>query len=243
VLQGGCLTQIKTHLTYFFLCLSLASSFTTPALTQDVSTSSIVSTAGPVWATKLRIQRVVNSIEKKLEWDLRRVRLAWYTDQASFQKVHGYGRNVLAVSRTSDLSIHIGPSVTSEKFDAVLGHELVHIILFQKYKAAIPKWLEEGLANYTAKLGSVNYKWLANQPFPKDVRTLVHPFSGSAPVSANYHYQASTALTEMIAKRCSLPDLLQLSVGKNLESYLNTFCEIKDINLEYKIWVEKKGNH
>ena len=81
--------------------------------------------------------------------------------------------------------------------DHVIGHELVHVILRQKYKGAIPGWLEEGLANYTGKMGGkVDYKWLQTQP-KVDVMTLSHPFSGS--VGFRYHYIASTGVMEMIA--------------------------------------------
>ena len=51
----------------------------------------------------------------------------------------------------------------------------------------------------------------------------------------------SKALVEMISKKCDLSDLLQLSVGKNLDSYLGTFCEIKDLNQSFTMWLEKKN--
>jgi len=116
----------------------------------------------------------------------------------------------------------------------------VHIIIYQKYKEAIPKWLEEGLANYLAKQGQVNYQWLAAHPFPKDVRGLTHPYDGDVD-SIHYHYMASQALVEMIAKKCDLTNLLRLSVGRNLDAYLDTYCEIKDLNAAYQKWVKAKS--
>src|SRR5690606_11603914 len=124
---------------------------------------------------------------------------------------HGLGGSVLALARKSSNSIHIGPRVTTENFDQVFGHELVHIISNQKYKGAIPKWLEEGLANHLSKKGKVDYKWLAAKPFPKDVTQLSHPFSGTDD-DTRYHYLASQALAEMIFSKCSMQTLLQLSV-------------------------------
>jgi hypothetical protein len=128
----------------------------------------------------------------------------------------------------------------------------VHIIVFQKYKSAIPAWLDEGLANYAADRRNVSYAWLKTQPY-RDVSTLVHPFEkartdesgpykvgsavGSGPDRARYHYEASTAVMEMIATHCDIHDLLQLSVGKKLETYLSTYCGINDVNAEFKAWL------
>jgi hypothetical protein len=173
-----------------------------------------------------------------MEWDIRKVRVTWYLDSQEFLKFHGFDLSVLAVSKKPDNSIHVGPRVNEANFDPVFGHELVHIILFQKYKEAIPRWLEEGLANFIAKHGKIDYPWLAAQPL-KDVRSLIHPFQSAS--SSRYHYQASTALIEMIASKCRLGDLLQLSVGQNLEGYLSTFCEITDIDSEFQKWIKRKG--
>ncbi len=138
------------------------------------------------------------------------------------------------------MTVHFGPSVDDKDFDGVFGHELVHIILAQKYKEAIPPWFEEGLANHIAKFGNVDYNWLAKQKAPQDVRALSHPFKGLV-VSARYHYQASQALAEMIGKKCDMENLLRLSVGKNLEDYLPTYCEIKDLNGEFKKWISRRS--
>jgi hypothetical protein len=91
-----------------------------------------------------------------------------------------------------------------------------------------------------SKHGHVDYKWLAAQP-TQDVKNLVHPFSNANPgLNPVYHYQASTALIEMIAAKCSLQDILQLSVGSKLENYLATYCEIPDVNVEFRKWLQKK---
>lgn len=191
----------------------------------------------PKWVTKGRIDRIVDHIQMILEWDIHRAEVIWYTDQKKFEKVHDMGSTVLAFSRKSNNTIYVGPRVTEKNFDQVFGHELVHIISFQKYKEAIPKWLEEGLANYLSKMGKVDYKWLASKPFPDDVRSLTHPFNGSDD-HIRYHYVASQALTEMIAGKCDLRNLLRLSVGTKMDGYLDTYCNIKDINATFKKWVE-----
>jgi hypothetical protein len=51
----------------------------------------------------------------------------------------------------------------------------VHVVLIQKYGNAIPKWLEEGLANLLSDAGSrVDYAYLSSR-LPEQVRSLVLP--------------------------------------------------------------------
>jgi len=204
---------------------------------KEVRTNPVLIPDAPDWLTASRVDRIADRIESKLEWDIRQVRVTWYTDQKSFEKFHGYGPAVQAVSRKQDNTIHVGPKVNDQNFDAVFGHELAHIILGQKYKGAIPNWLEEGLANYVAKKGSVDYAYLKSQP-KVDVHTLNHPFKSTA-IDFSFHYQASTALVEMLAAKCSLADLLQLSVGKKLENFLSTYCGIDDVNVAYEKWIKR----
>jgi hypothetical protein len=208
------------------------------AHTKEILSNAATFSNPPEWLTSNRVNQVVEHIQKYMEWDIRKVKVTWYVNQTSFQKFHGYDASVLAISQKTDNSIFLGPRVDSSNFDQVFGHELVHIILFQKYKDAIPSWLEEGLANYVAKQGRVDYSWLASQP-NSDVHLLVHPFQNTAS-GARYHYQASTALIEMIATKCNLNDLLQLSLENKLEDYLSTFCEINNINAELQKWIKKK---
>jgi hypothetical protein len=210
------------------------------ALAAQLQTNATFMTETPSWINKTRIDKVVDRIQMFLEWSIRRVNVIWYKDQATFEKVHGLGPAVLAISRRADNTIHLGPRVTNENFDQVFGHELAHIISFQKYKEAIPKWLEEGIANHVAKAGQVDYAWLAKRPFPADVRGLIHPFATTTE-GARYHYMASQALIEMIAAKCDLKNLLRLSVGMKMDSYLDTYCEIKDLNLAFQKWVKTKS--
>jgi hypothetical protein len=209
----------------------------------EIQTNAITSTNTPSWVDAPRFDRVTGKIQNAMEWDIRRVNVLWFTDQAAFEKTHGFGPTVLAYSRPSDNSVRIGPRVNTGDFDGVFGHELVHVIVFQKYKDAIPKWLEEGLANYVAGRDTVDYPWLrSHAAIEGDVRNLVHPFKGQSPDPdhARYHYMASKALVEMIVSHCSLTDLLQLSVGKKLETYLDTFCGIPDVNRSFTDWVASK---
>ncbi len=207
----------------------------------DIKTNAVHMADAPDWVTPGRINSVVEHIQSILEWDIRRIEVTWYKDQGAFERVHGLGPLVLAMSRKSDNSVHLGPKIKKENFEAVFGHELVHIISYQKYKEAIPKWLEEGLANHLSHLAKVDYKWLAAHPAPSDVRDLTHPFSGSED-HVHYHYMASQALMEMIASKCDLANLLRLSVRRKLEDKLDTLCGIKDITKEFNLWVTKR-NH
>jgi hypothetical protein len=210
---------------------------------REVVTNEVAVADAPKWLTPSKVNKTVERIQKLLEWDIRRVNVKWYYDEAAFEKAHGFGAGVLAFARKTDNSVHVGPTIDASNFDGTFGHELSHVILFQKYKDAIPKWLEEGLANYMGKRGEVDYAWLASQP-ARSVHSLVHPFSGlqggDAP-NPRYHYMASTALMQMIAAKCSIHDLLQLSVGKNLESYLSTFCGIDDVDEAFKKWLVRKA--
>ena len=218
--------------------------FPSPTNADELLTNATHMADAPKWVTKGRIDRIADRIQNILEWSIRRVEVTWYKDQATFERQHGLGPLVLAVSRKNSNSILVGPRVTKDNFDSIFGHELVHVISYQKYKEAIPKWLEEGLANYIAKAGSVDYAKLLAQPFPKDVRQLTHPFNGAVVSDqVRYHYWASQALTEMLAAKCDLRNLLRLSVGMKMENYIETYCGIKDLNLTFQKWVKehKKG--
>lgn len=208
---------------------------------KQIETNWVHMAEAPDWLTRGRVEKVIARIQTLLEWDIRRAEVFWYGDSQSFAKAHSLGPLAMAVSKKGDNTIHLGPHVTKDNFDQTFGHELVHIVLGQKYKDAIPKWFEEGLANHLAKSGKVDYRWLASQPFPPDVRKLSHPYRESQASKVHYHYIASQALAEMIAKRCSLGQLLQLSVGEDMERYLPTYCEIRDLNAEFRAWVKKNA--
>ena len=245
----------KFHVKAEAFSLLFLISWVTPSWAVEIETNSISMDNAPAWVKSNRVEKVVEQIQSRLEWDIRKVKVTWYSDQPTFEKLHGFGPAVLAFARQSDNSIQIGPRVTDATFDGIFGHELVHVILYQKYKGSVPKWLEEGLANYTVQRDTVDYKWLASQP-EVDVHTLVHPFKGyssdDVAVHARYHYAASKALVELIASKCDLSELLQLSVGSSkgshltkLETYLSTFCGIDDINVEFRKWIKQKStkNH
>ncbi len=204
---------------------------------KDLTTSAVRFENAPSWLTEARIDKVTSRIQRALEWDIRRIQARYYPEASSFNRVNPYDSSVLAFTRSKDQSIHIGPKVGPSDFDVIFGHELAHVILRQKYKSAIPNWLEEGLANYVAKRGSPDYLWLKSQP-KHDVRSMNHPYKDN---NVRYHYAASTALMEMLANRCDIHDLLQLSVGSKLENYLGTLCGIKDLNLEFQQWVEQRA--
>ena len=211
-----------------------------PLRASELTTNEAVFRNPPSWLKVSRIDQVVGHIQQVLEWDIRRVTVIWYNDQQVFQNFHHFGSTVLAVTDKEKNTVHIGPRVNSDNFNAIFGHELVHVILFQKYKKVVHAWLEEGLANYIAKKGHVDFAFIASHSL-NDVRALVHPFLDGKGISdPTFHYQVSTALIEMIAKKCNLENLLQLSVGSQLESYLMNTCEITDINQAFKKWVKSK---
>jgi hypothetical protein len=208
-----------------------------------IETNSVHADTVPAWVTSARINKITDKMGATLDWDIRKIHLSFYTDQAVFRKAHGFDDTVLAFTIKPENSVSIGPRVTTADFDPIFGHELVHVILYQKYKNAVPGWLEEGLANYLVKYGKVDYAWLASQP-ERDVTSLAHPYGAGGrilPGGPHYAYQASQALMEMIATHCSVVDLVTNSVGKKLEDYLPTLCDISDLNAEFKAWVKRKA--
>jgi hypothetical protein len=188
----------------------------------------------PNWLTESRAESVAQKIQDYLEWDVRRVAVYYHSSSDDFDSEANFNFRANAYFSKRDGSIHLSPLITDKNFEPVFGHELVHAIFYQKYAGAIPKWLEEGLANKIGRSETVDYSWLSKQKLT-DVTQLTHPNLDTE--GARYHYAASTALIDMIASKCSLKDLLQLSVGKNLQTYLYTYCEISDLNGSFQKWV------
>ena len=201
----------------------------------------------PPWLKESRIQRVVDRIENKLEWDIRKIRVVFYADQGAFLKEFGVpDAPISAFARKTDMSVHVGPKVDAQNFDAVFGHELSHVISYQKYKDAIPRWLEEGLANLVSKNGKPDYEWLSLQGQLPVVHSMGHPFKAvttgkEATGSIRLHYEASHALADLLATKCGLHDLLQLSMGSSVENYIATLCGMKDLDQALKDWVARKA--
>jgi hypothetical protein len=241
------LANYKTYL--FLLCMLMAFSYVKSSHGSTVRTNELTFENAPSWVTQGRIERVTARIQDKLEWTTRRTTVKYFSDTMSFTKAHSLGPHATAVTSTRGDTSHIflGPKVTPENFDQALGHELVHVIITQKYKGAIPKWLEEGLANHLARAGRIDYKWLSKQTLPADVRELAHPMLRTADAgltiqqSLHFRYQASQALAEMLDKKCDLLNLVRMSVGRSMETYIETMCEIKDLAGDLKTWIAKKA--
>ncbi len=229
--------------------LLLVTSFLLPFLflhnveAKRIFTNAVIMPDAPKWLKRTRVEKVIDKMQSKLEWSTRRIKVYWHFTQAEFEKHHSLGPlpRAVAIKTPKSQVIHLGPKVTDKNFDWIFAHEMVHIIIYQKYKKSIPKWLEEGLANHLAKKArKVNYKWLAKKPFPEDVRKMNHPFGGNKE-SVLYHYIASQALAEMLDKKCDLENLIRLSVERKMEDYIVTYCEIKDLNSTFREWVGKKA--
>lgn len=206
----------------------------TTAGAKDVTTNSIQFHDAPSWLGESRLERAVTPIEDVLEWRIRRIHTYQHSDLVAFQTESKLKFGPIAFFRRKDGTIHLGPKVTEENFDRVFGHELVHAIFWQKYQGAIPVWLEEGLANYLGRTTKPDYRWLAKQPRVA-ITSLVHPDKDET--GSRYHYEASTAAIAMIASKCPLKDLLQLSVGKKMTTYLTTYCEIPDVDRAFDAWI------
>lgn len=219
-------------------------------------TNSLEVRDAPAWATQVRIERTTDAVERLLEWHIRRVPVRFYWDNATFRRENKLGSEAVdAFTRGAgaDLTVHLGPRVTEANLHGILAHELTHVVVRQKHKAAVPPWLEEGLANFISQKvanvtggkgrGVVDYAWLAEQP-TEPITALAHPFGKDKVRSAQrlrYRYAASTALAEMIAAKCDIFDLLQLSLGRRMEPYLKNTCAIDDLDGALKTWISGKA--
>ncbi len=211
-------------------------------VTKEIFTNGVKMANAPTWLTATRVEKVVDRIQYKLEWSTHRINATWYYSKEDFSRAQSLGEFVTAVTITdkNGTSVHLGPRVTDANFDRIFGHEMVHVILAQKYKGSVPKWFEEGLANHYAKAEKVDYKWLAKQPFAIKLTELAHPVRGSQ-AEVTYRYKASQAIAEMLAKKCDLENLLRISLERKMEDYVKTYCEIKDLNQAFKDWVKKQS--
>lgn len=205
-----------------------------------IETNEVRMASHPKWLDAGRVRKVTAKVQDFLEWRIRRINVYFHSDPKAFRKLHRWNTDkIQAFYRYRDKTIHLGPKVNNKNFDPVFGHELVHTIVHQKYGKSVPIWLQEGLANFVANKDKVDYKWLAKQP-KKDPTKLSHPKASGE--NSRYHYQASLALVEMINDKCTLSDLLQLSVGKRMETYLKNYCEIKDLNGNFQTWLKDKAS-
>jgi hypothetical protein len=209
---------------------------------KTIRTNEVTIENAPDWLKQPRVEKVTDHIQMHMEWTTRRTPVVFYASAKDYTNAQKLGPLAIAVTQHDAYGARIllGPHVNEKNFDEVFGHELVHVIVFQKYKDAIPKWLEEGLANYLSTKEKINYGWMAKQPFPKDVHDLAHPFNGSA-ARIDYRYKASQAFAEMLDKKCGLQMLINLSVQRKMEDYMRRTCEIKDLNAAFHEWVMKKA--
>ncbi len=210
--------------------------------TKEIQTNEFFIHDAPAWLTQTRVEKVTAKILNKLEWTIRRTHVHFHSSNEAYERAQSLGPQALAVtsSQGDTATIHLGPSVQEKNFDQVFGHETVHVIVTQKYKSSIPKWLEEGLANHLSKHGVVDYKSLARQEFQTNVRDLAHPFKGT-PAMIGYRYEASQALAEMLDKKCDLENLIRVSFKRDMETYIRNTCDIKDLDAVFKDWVSKKA--
>lgn len=225
-----------------------------PARTHSFRTNALDVTNAPASISQRDIQKLTDFIEERLEWSIRRVRVRFYQDTASFQRANKLANTLVdAFTAGADSSVHISSQVPPDMIRGVLAHELVHVVVNQKYRDAIPPWLEEGLANHLSLAagrrlgfqgrGRIDYKRLAAAK-GLTATGLSHPLgTPGSTLSADdvrLRYAASTALMEMISSRCDAQDLLQLAVGKRLEPYIRNTCGIEDLDQAFRDWLQKK---
>jgi len=226
---------------YAVLIMAVAFSGNVAAHAKTVETNQVRVYQAPAWLYPRQVAKSADKAEDFMEWSIKRVDAFYHQSESSFSDANPPGKLAIAFSRQSDQTIHLSPRVDRKNFSSILTHELVHITVYQKYKDSIPVWLNEGLANSVAKNGRVDYSVLSRIN-RISVTSLGHPFSETGKVSVSDQYQVSTALMEMISKKCDIHDLLQMSVKKKLQDYLDNLCGIGDLNAEFWKWVDFKAN-
>ena len=224
---------------WIFACLLVQLS--APSFSAELLTNCAFFKDAPKWLNSSRVNRIAESVTRIMEWEIRRVNVVWYQNQKDFQAAHKLGPLAMAVTQREANRILLGPKVVESNFDRIFGHELVHITSEQKYKGAIPKWLEEGVANYVAQFSKVDYVNMNKHSLPPNVTSIVHPISASAEDTLN-NYAISQALIEMISSQCDFRNLLRLSVQRKMEDYLENICKISDINASFKKWVMEQAS-
>lgn len=192
----------------------------------------------PKWLSHFKVGDIAAQMEREMGWSIRRISVIFHDTDAEFNKSANLNFSANAFFSPDRQTIEFKPQKDLGSFTATFRHELSHVISNQKFKGAIPPWLEEGFANYLGSKRKVDYKWLALQNLP-DASRLSHPQSDAS--GSQMHYQLSTATVDMLAHRCNLKDLLMLSTGSKLTNYLETFCKIKDIDADVRAWVKKKA--
>jgi hypothetical protein len=235
----------------------LTALFTLPANAQSsrsIRTNSLTVLNAPAWLTERRVEKLTDSVEQLLEWQIRRVTVRFFNDAGAFASENKLKSSaVVAFTRKSDGTVSLSPQVKENEFDGVLTHELTHVVVNQKYRQAIPDWLEEGLANFISQKvakrlggrgrGVVDYAWLAQQS-ADSYTELGHPLGEGKDgtiTRVRYRYAASTALMEMIASHCDVFDLMQLALGRRMEPYLKNTCELTDVDAALRAWVAAKS--
>ena len=216
--------------------------FVAQSFAKDFQTNAVNFKNAPAWLKRTRVEKITDKIQTRLEWTIRRVPIKYHSDTSSFAKAHKFGPIAVAVTQVKNgkAEIHLGPTINTDNFDQIFAHELVHVILQQKYKNAIPKWLEEGLANHLAQKNGVDYKLLAKNLKGLNVYELGHPFGQNFKATnenVRLRYMASQALAEMLDKKCDLENLIRLSVERKMEDYIKTYCEITDLNKAFRTWI------
>jgi len=219
----------------FFLLASASSAL---AGQNTFKTNCCEVTNAPSWLSNYKIQSIASQMETDMGWSIRRVKVIFHDTDVEFQKAGNLNFSANAFFSAARQTIEFKPQKDIATFTPTFRHELTHVISNQKYQGGIPAWLEEGFANFIGSKRKVDYKWLAKQNLP-DASSLGHPQTDSS--GAQMHYQLSTATVDMLAKKCNLRDLLMLTTGSKLTSYLETYCKIKDINSAVRDWVKSKA--
>jgi hypothetical protein len=205
---------------------------------QNFRTNCCDVTNAPKWLTNFKVSDIAAQMERDMGWSIRRVKVVFHDSSQSLQSAANLNFAAEAFFSPARQTVEFGPQKDMGSFIATFRHELAHVISNQKFKGAIPSWLEEGFANYLGSKRKVDYQWLAGQRLP-NANEMSHPSSDAT--GSKMHYQLSTATVEMIASRCNIKDLLMLTTGSKLTNYLETFCKIKDINTAVRDWVKSKG--
>lgn len=229
---------------FFGLCLcAVLPSLAAPksGALQTITLNELVFKNAPAELSASTVQKVVDRISGILEWSIRKIEIDWIRNESQFIRLHRFGPNIFAFTRKKEGQIYLGPRTTMKNFEGVLGHELVHVIIHQKYAGKVPAWLEEGMANQIAGNTDLSYRWLALQD-PLTLDQMSHPFGSQNLTEVKRRYMSSLAFTQMLQSRCGdFRELLNLSLKSKMEDFFQTYCQIGDPMAALHEWIQKKA--
>ncbi len=142
--------------------------------------------------------------------------------------------------------------------DNSLGHEIAHLVLFRRYQHPLPRWLDEGFAEYTSRIARASYQRARNYiaaphspavppgqfiPLPQLVTMVDYPPADR--VSAFYHESERLVRFLVAADRTAFLALLDgVAEGESFSTalsrnYGSRFFDVAALETEFAPYASK----